>query len=195
MALPTQALPMQWGTGVIHRDPPQYPEFMVQDGSGPQPTAQYPAMPRMSKSQSDSKFRSEQAKLQVERRHNSQGTNSGRALPVYSGVHQTEDHQSSSGLQTQEQCWPHGISGDYWSREHLVSGGGWSHNQSGGSAGWSHGQPMGAAAWSQNQMAGEANWSRNKMEPEDCTKSSWPSSLQESPDHSHVITCTMCRVV
>ena len=188
MPLPAQTMPMPWGAGIMHRDPPQYPDFFIPNGSGSQSTSQYHPMPRMSKSQSDSRFRSEQAKLQVERRHNSQGTN--RTLPVYSAMHQTVDDQQAPLSQPNNQPpdqhgWAQD-SEDYWPQEHLTSG--WAHDQSVGAGGWSHDQPMGAAGWAQHQMVGGATWSHDKGAGEYTgPKPTWPPSLQDSsPDHSHV---------
>ena len=192
----------------MHRDPPQYPEFMAQNGSGPQSAQYHHPMPRMSKSQSDSRFRSEQAKIPVERRHNSQGTNSGRTLPVYTGVHQTLDDQQAGSLpnnqpnnQAQDQhTWSHDSRGveNYWSQENPTGGIGWSHDQSVGTIGWSHDQSVGTAGWSQNQMVtrshdkmmrgGDYTGSHDKMMGGGDYTGSKPAwtSLQDSPDHSHV---------
>lgn len=186
MALPPQTIPMQWGPGIMHRDPPQYPEFIVPNGPGPQPAQYHAPIPRMSKSQSDSKFRSEQAKMQVERRHNSQGTNSMRTLPLYSATHQDlDDHAANNPPNNQPQdqhAWSHENRGveNYWSQEHPAGGVGWSH----GPIGWSHDQSVGASGWPQNQMGGAA-WTHERDDYGGPNKPAWPSSLQDSPDHSH----------
>ena len=116
----SQASPMaSWGVNVMHREPPQYDELMVQQQriraqqyqlpspmQQQAPQHQMQQNNRMNKSQSESKFHSGMTQRpQVERRHNSQGLPS-VIQPLAFRLQQQHDNSSFE----EQQRWSHELS-------------------------------------------------------------------------------------
>ena len=118
----SQASPMaSWGVNVMHREPPQYDELMVQQQRVHAQTYQLPSSlqqqtqqhqmqqnNRMNKSQSESKFHSGMTQRpQVERRHNSQGLPSVIQPPAYKPFRLQQQRENSF---EEQQRWSHELS-------------------------------------------------------------------------------------
>ena len=118
----SQASPMaSWGVNVIHREPPQYDELMVQQqrvhaqqyqlpSPLQQQTQQMQQNSRMNKSQSESKFHSGMTQRpQVERRHNSQGMPSVIQPLAYKQFRLQQQQQRENSFEEQQR-WSHELS-------------------------------------------------------------------------------------